>query len=186
MAKERLEPTVIPKTVVQHTHKSFIPAFGDAAECDEVRMYIHLRPGPDNIHIPRPRSHSVLSEGLTERWSRSVRVHYGRCRWHIEYVSITRGSSVIHLLTSMEAFTWQVTCIPALGAGLFVAINEGDVGAALKPAKIYRLLDLLLNLDSIDLNSIDCEGRVVNRAYQNEPAYTALPKCARPGPPSGM
>lgn len=79
-----------------------------------------------------------------------------------------------------------MTCIPALGAGLFVAINEGDVGAALKPAKIYRLLDVLLNLDSIDLNSIDCEGRVVNRAYQNEPAYTALPKCARPGPPSGM
>lgn len=34
--KELLEPKMIPKHVVQQTHKSFIPAFGDSVEWDEV------------------------------------------------------------------------------------------------------------------------------------------------------
>lgn len=34
--KELLDPRVIPERVVQTTHKSVIPAFGDSIEWDEV------------------------------------------------------------------------------------------------------------------------------------------------------
>lgn len=34
--QELLEPKIIPSSVVKHTHRSIIPAFGDISEWDEV------------------------------------------------------------------------------------------------------------------------------------------------------
>jgi hypothetical protein len=70
-----------------------------------------------------------------------------------------------------------VTRVPALGVGFFTAINDDDVGAALKPAIVYRILDDLLNLEPIDW-----EDRSVTRAYQKDAKYTPIPKDPRPAP----
>jgi hypothetical protein len=71
-----------------------------------------------------------------------------------------------------------VTRIPALGVGFFTAINDDDVGLALKAPIVYRILDDLLNLEPIDW-----EERLVTRAYKKEPSYTAIPKHPRTPPP---
>lgn len=34
--KELLEPTVLPRWVIAETHKTFIPAFGETVDYDEV------------------------------------------------------------------------------------------------------------------------------------------------------
>lgn len=77
----------------------------------------------------------------------------------------------------MPGFTTQVTRVPALGVGFFTAINDDDVGAALKPAIVYRILDDLLNLEPIDW-----EDRSVTRAFQKDAQYTQIPKDPRPAP----
>lgn len=70
-----------------------------------------------------------------------------------------------------------MTRVPALGVGFFTAINDDDVGAALKPAMVYRILD-----DLLDLPPIDWEERLVTRSFQKEPSHTPIPKHPRPAP----
>jgi hypothetical protein len=77
----------------------------------------------------------------------------------------------------VPGFTSQVTRVPALGVGFFTAINDDDVGASLKPAIVYRILD-----DLLGLQPIDWEERLVSRAYKKEPAYTRIPEHPRPAP----
>lgn len=72
-----------------------------------------------------------------------------------------------------------MTRVPALGVGFFTAINDDDVGAALKPSIVYRILDDLLGLPAIDW-----EERLVTRALQKKAKYTRTPKEPRPAPES--
>lgn len=72
-----------------------------------------------------------------------------------------------------------MTRVPALGVGFFTAINDDDVGAALKPTIVYRILDDLLGLPAIDW-----EERLVTRAFQKGSTHTPTPKEPRPAPES--
>lgn len=122
--KELLDPSVISKSIIDETHKSLIPAWGETIEFDEVGIASY---GQAQMTF-NYRGHEVIK--LVARFGYTIKLMYS----HI-------GDIPGHMT--------HIARLPALGIGIFLGFND-DCGHIVHTTIMYRLLDDLLGLEPID------------------------------------